>query len=93
MAARVLDGKRIRDEIKAELVGKVRALKAAGITPGLAAVLVDQASVSHAEPAAVDCPRRRDGEEEERRDRSLHADASSIRACHTASYETSTFSK
>ena len=40
MAARVLDGKRIRDEIKAELVGKVRALKAAGITPGLAAVLV-----------------------------------------------------
>jgi len=40
MAARVLDGNRIRDEIKAELVGKVRALKAAGITPGLAAVLV-----------------------------------------------------
>jgi len=40
MSARVLDGNRIRDEIKAELAEKIRELKAAGITPGLAAVLV-----------------------------------------------------
>src|SRR5713226_6124954 len=40
MAARILDGNRIRDEIKAELAEKIRELVAAGITPGLAAVLV-----------------------------------------------------
>lgn len=40
MAARVLDGNQIRDQIKAELAGEIRELKAAGITPGLAAVLV-----------------------------------------------------
>jgi methylenetetrahydrofolate dehydrogenase (NADP+)/methenyltetrahydrofolate cyclohydrolase len=38
--AHILDGKQIRDEILAELVGQVRELKSAGITPGLAAVLV-----------------------------------------------------
>ena len=40
MAARILDGKIIRDEIKAELGQQISELKAAGITPGLAAVLV-----------------------------------------------------
>lgn len=40
MSARILDGNKIRDEIKAELAEEVQVLKAAGITPGLAAVLV-----------------------------------------------------
>ena len=42
MAARILDGNRIRDEIKQELVEQIQELKAAGITPGLAAVLVGE---------------------------------------------------
>lgn len=40
MSARILDGNRIRDEIKAELAQEISDLKAAGVTPGLAAVLV-----------------------------------------------------
>ena len=40
MAARVLNGNVIRDEIYAELAGEISALAAAGIRPGLAAVLV-----------------------------------------------------
>ncbi len=42
MAARILDGNKIRDEIKKELEEQIRDLKAAGITPGLAAVLVGE---------------------------------------------------
>ncbi|HEV3279727.1 MAG TPA: bifunctional methylenetetrahydrofolate dehydrogenase/methenyltetrahydrofolate cyclohydrolase FolD [Terriglobia bacterium] len=42
MAATVLDGLKIRDEIQAELAGEIAALKARGITPGLAAVLVGE---------------------------------------------------
>ena len=42
MGARVLDGNKIRDQIKAELAGQIRDLKAAGVTPGLAAVLVGE---------------------------------------------------
>ncbi len=42
MSARVLDGNKIRDEIKAELAEQIRELKGAGITPGLAAVLVGE---------------------------------------------------
>ena len=42
MGARVLDGSKIRDQIKAELAGQIRELKAAGVTPGLAAVLVGE---------------------------------------------------
>lgn len=42
MAARILDGKKIRDEIKTELSEQIRELKATGITPGLAAVLVGE---------------------------------------------------
>ena len=42
MSARILDGKKIRDEIKAELGEQISELKAAGITPGLAAVLVGE---------------------------------------------------
>ena len=40
LAARVLNGNVIRDEIYAELAGEISALAAAGIRPGLAAVLV-----------------------------------------------------
>ncbi|HKS95820.1 MAG TPA: tetrahydrofolate dehydrogenase/cyclohydrolase catalytic domain-containing protein, partial [Terriglobia bacterium] len=42
MAARRLDGNQIRDAIKAELAEEIRGLKRAGITPGLAAVLVGE---------------------------------------------------
>jgi len=42
MNATILDGLRIRDEIQAELAGEIAALKARGITPGLAAVLVGE---------------------------------------------------
>jgi len=40
LAARILDGNKIRDQIKSELAGQIATLKAAGIRPGLAAVLV-----------------------------------------------------
>ena len=42
MTARILDGLKIRDEIFAELKDEVRVLTAAGIHPGLAAVLVGE---------------------------------------------------
>jgi methylenetetrahydrofolate dehydrogenase (NADP+)/methenyltetrahydrofolate cyclohydrolase len=42
VAARILDGIKIRDEIKQELGEQIQELKAAGITPGLAAVLVGE---------------------------------------------------
>ena len=40
MNAQILDGIKIRDQIKQELVEQIHDLKAVGITPGLAAVLV-----------------------------------------------------
>jgi len=40
VSARILDGNKIRDEIKADLLKEIEEMKAAGITPGLAAVLV-----------------------------------------------------
>lgn len=46
LSARVLDGTKIRDEIKAGLVDEIQVLKTAGITPGLAAVLVGENSAS-----------------------------------------------
>ena len=42
MSSIVFDGLRIRDEIQQELAGEIAALKARGITPGLAAVLVGE---------------------------------------------------
>ena len=47
MSARVLDGHKIRDEIQAELLGRLAKMKAAGVTPGLAAVLVGDNPASH----------------------------------------------
>ncbi|MGA8223414.1 MAG: bifunctional 5,10-methylenetetrahydrofolate dehydrogenase/5,10-methenyltetrahydrofolate cyclohydrolase [Candidatus Acidiferrales bacterium] len=46
MAARILSGNAIRDEIYAELAGEIAALAAAGIRPGLAAVLVGDSPAS-----------------------------------------------
>ena len=46
MSARILDGVKIRDEIKAELPQEINQLKASGIVPGLAAVLVGDNSAS-----------------------------------------------
>src|SRR5258708_19161327 len=40
MTARILDGTKIRDQIFTELKDEVRLLMAAGVRPGLAAVLV-----------------------------------------------------
>jgi methylenetetrahydrofolate dehydrogenase (NADP+) / methenyltetrahydrofolate cyclohydrolase len=47
MSARVLDGLKIKDEIQQELAGEIAALKAVGVTPGLAAVLVGENPASH----------------------------------------------
>ena len=47
MSARILDGNAIRDQIYAELQQEIAALAAAGIRPGLAAVLVGDNPASH----------------------------------------------
>lgn len=47
MSARILDGNKIRDEIKAELLQQITDMKVAGITPGLAAVLLGDNPASH----------------------------------------------
>lgn len=47
MSARVLDGNKIRDEIKLELAAQIEELRRAGITPGLAAVLTGDNPASH----------------------------------------------
>jgi methylenetetrahydrofolate dehydrogenase (NADP+)/methenyltetrahydrofolate cyclohydrolase len=49
MTARIISGTQVAEEIRAELTEKVKALKAKGITPGLAVVLVgeDPASISY----------------------------------------------
>ncbi len=57
MAAITLDGKKYRDEIFADLKQRVDALRAKGITPGLATVLVgdDPASHSYVRMKHKDC--------------------------------------
>jgi len=49
MAARIIDGKKVSEDIRAELKAKIAALAAAGVVPGLAVILVgeDPASVSY----------------------------------------------
>src|SRR3954464_9208888 len=47
MAARIIDGKAVAAEIRAEVADRVRALVAAGRQPGLAAVLVGDDPASH----------------------------------------------
>lgn len=46
MPARILDGNKIRDEILAELASKIAEMTAAGVRPGLAAVLVGNDAAS-----------------------------------------------
>jgi methylenetetrahydrofolate dehydrogenase (NADP+)/methenyltetrahydrofolate cyclohydrolase len=49
MAARIIDGKQIAEDIRRELASRIAALKARGVTPGLAVILIgeDPASVSY----------------------------------------------
>ena len=49
MAARVIDGKKVSEDIRAELKSRIAALAATGVVPGLAVILVgeDPASVSY----------------------------------------------
>lgn len=49
MTAQIISGVKVSEEIRGELVGKVKSLKARGITPGLAVILVgeDPASISY----------------------------------------------
>jgi methylenetetrahydrofolate dehydrogenase (NADP+) / methenyltetrahydrofolate cyclohydrolase len=47
MSARILEGGKIRDEIQQELLVELGQLRAAGTTPGLAAVLVGDNPASH----------------------------------------------
>ncbi|MEB2401621.1 MAG: bifunctional methylenetetrahydrofolate dehydrogenase/methenyltetrahydrofolate cyclohydrolase FolD [Alcaligenaceae bacterium] len=47
MTARLIDGKALSDQIKADVAERVRALKQRGITPGLAVVLVGDDPASH----------------------------------------------
>ncbi len=46
MAATILDGNKIRDEIQSELLQQIADLKRVGVTPGLAAVLVGESRVA-----------------------------------------------
>ncbi|MCP4703901.1 MAG: bifunctional methylenetetrahydrofolate dehydrogenase/methenyltetrahydrofolate cyclohydrolase FolD [candidate division Zixibacteria bacterium] len=57
MPATIISGKKVSKEIKAELKLKVEALKAKGITPGLAAVLVgeDPASATYVRSKSKAC--------------------------------------
>ncbi len=48
MSATVLDGKKTRDEIFADLQARVAALRSAGVTPGLGTVIVGDDPGSHA---------------------------------------------
>ncbi len=47
MTARLIDGKALSDQIKADVAERVRALKQRGVTPGLAVVLVGDDPASH----------------------------------------------
>jgi methylenetetrahydrofolate dehydrogenase (NADP+)/methenyltetrahydrofolate cyclohydrolase len=48
MAARIIDGKAVAERVYAELRGEIAALKARGVTPGLAVVLVGDDPASRA---------------------------------------------
>lgn len=57
MTATIISGKKVSKEIKAELKVKVESLKAKGVTPGLAAVLIgdDPASATYVRSKAKAC--------------------------------------
>jgi methylenetetrahydrofolate dehydrogenase (NADP+)/methenyltetrahydrofolate cyclohydrolase len=72
MAARIIDGKRISDEIKLEIKAEVDRLRQMGIVPGLAAVLVgdDPASALYVKMKASACEKAGIYSEVIRRDKS-----------------------
>ncbi|MBK6561407.1 tetrahydrofolate dehydrogenase/cyclohydrolase catalytic domain-containing protein [Candidatus Amarobacter glycogenicus] len=57
MAAQLIDGNQIAADIKADVSRRVSALKARGISPGLAAIIVgdNAASISYVSGKAADC--------------------------------------
>src|SRR2546425_7209278 len=57
MGATIIDGKRIAEEVRAELRPRIAALKARGVTPGLAAVIVgdDPASLLYVKMKSQAC--------------------------------------
>ena len=57
MGAAIIDGKRIADEVRGELRPRIAALKARGVTPGLAAVIVgdDPASILYVKMKSQAC--------------------------------------
>src|SRR3989442_6902121 len=57
MGAAIIDGKRNADEVRAELRPRIAALKARGVTPGLAAVIVgdDPASLLYVKMKSQAC--------------------------------------
>ena len=57
MAAQLLDGKVMSDALRAEIAEKVAALKAKGVTPGLAVILVgeDPASQIYVRNKGIGC--------------------------------------
>ena len=57
MGATIIDGKRIGEEVRGELRARIAALKARGVTPGLAAVIVgdDPASVLYVKMKSQAC--------------------------------------
>lgn len=57
MAAQLIDGNKIAADIKADVSRRVSALKARGISPGLAAIIVgdNAASISYVSGKAADC--------------------------------------
>jgi methylenetetrahydrofolate dehydrogenase (NADP+)/methenyltetrahydrofolate cyclohydrolase len=72
MAARIIDGKRISDEIKLEIKAEVDRLRQMGIVPGVAAVLVgdDPASALYVKMKASACEKAGIYSEVIRRDKS-----------------------
>ncbi|MCC7365586.1 MAG: bifunctional 5,10-methylene-tetrahydrofolate dehydrogenase/5,10-methylene-tetrahydrofolate cyclohydrolase [Dehalococcoidia bacterium] len=57
MTAQIIDGAAIAADIRSEVAARVAALKARGVTPGLAAILVgnDPGSISYVSMKAEDC--------------------------------------
>ena len=57
MAAQLIDGNKIAADIKADVSRRVSDLRARGISPGLAAIIVgdNAASISYVSGKAADC--------------------------------------
>jgi len=57
MSAQLIDGNAVAARIKSEVAARVAALKARGVAPGLAAIIVgdNAASISYVSGKAADC--------------------------------------